>query len=376
MRIKNLVLNSVIVLSSVVITCLIFEAVLRFVPVSTGISIPAVNAENPTFKAFPNKQIRFSRLWKCQDVRLKHINNAGFVNSQDYVATSAAPLLAIVGDSYVEAMQVPNQDAFPEVLQANAQNLRVYSFGFSGAPLSQYLIWAKHAQENYHNDYLIVNVVGNDFDESLAKYYKFIPGFHLYKPDQNGVLQLTRTDWQPKRIREFAKKSHLLSYMVRNLEVVTVKDRLKAKFSKTAPIEYVANTAALADPERVQDSYQAIDAFFRDLPQYSGLDAKHIMFVLDDRTTAYTEDPDPYMQRSYFHMMKSYFTDRAMELGYTCIDMSEPFTKHFQQHHNRFEFTYDQHWNSLGHAVVADTIMQSPWWNNMVQNIASEKSLG
>ena len=44
--------------------------------------------------------------------------------------------------------------------------LRVYSFGASGAPLSQYLIWAGHAVREYGARAVVINVVGNDFDES------------------------------------------------------------------------------------------------------------------------------------------------------------------------------------------------------------------
>ena len=40
---------------------------------------------------------------------------------------------------------------------------RVYSFAAAGAPLSQYLIWARHAVQDYGAKALIINVVGNDF---------------------------------------------------------------------------------------------------------------------------------------------------------------------------------------------------------------------
>lgn len=363
---KKCLLNVTLVTGSIIFTCLALEVALHFFPVSTGISIQPVNSHNHTFHAVPNKKVRYSRLWNFENVRVKKINNAGFVNPQDYHAEHDKPLLAVVGDSYIEAMQVQDNEAYPSLLQAKAKDMRVYSFGFSGAPLSQYLIWAQYARQNYKNDYLIINVVGNDFDESLQKYYSFVPGYYLYTPDASGELYLQRNDWKPSKARELAKKSYLLSYLVRNVEIVTLKDRIKSKLAKRKPEHYVANTSAKADHVRVSDSYEAIDAFFRDLPKYSGLDPKHIMLVLDDRTQIYQDAHNEDIQETYFHLMKKYFLAKATELGYSTIDLAVPFKEHFQTHQQRFEFSFDHHWNSLGHSVVADSIMHSKWWQDML----------
>ena len=83
---------------------------------------------------------------------------------------------------------------YPDTLQGRLAkslegDLRVYSYAASGGPLSQYLIWARHAVKEYGAVALIINVVGNDFDESLAM-YKTAPGFWYYEPDANQVLHL------------------------------------------------------------------------------------------------------------------------------------------------------------------------------------------
>ena len=83
---------------------------------------------------------------------------------------------------------------YPDTLQgrlatALAGKARVYSFAASGAPLSQYLIWARHAVREYGAQALLINVVGNDFDESIST-YKTEVGFWQYVPDANGELDL------------------------------------------------------------------------------------------------------------------------------------------------------------------------------------------
>jgi hypothetical protein len=49
--------------------------------------------------------------------------------------------VAVIGDSYVEAFQVPHYASLAEQLEAllGEDRTEVYRFGISGAPLSQYL---------------------------------------------------------------------------------------------------------------------------------------------------------------------------------------------------------------------------------------------
>ena len=100
--------------------------------------------------------------------------------------------MAIVGDSYIEAAMVPSDEtAAARLGRAVGDKGRVYSFGASGAALSQYLAYAKYVKEVFRPDGLVVTVVGNDFDESLLR-YKRAPGFHYFSQDGNGELQLIR----------------------------------------------------------------------------------------------------------------------------------------------------------------------------------------
>ena len=46
------------------------------------------------------------------------------------------------------------------------EKYNVYSFGFSGAPLSQYLKWAEYSINVFNSKHLVFNIVENDFDES------------------------------------------------------------------------------------------------------------------------------------------------------------------------------------------------------------------
>ena len=118
------------------------------------------------------------------------------VNDQDYVR-EGPPLIAVIGDSFIEAQMVPYAETLQGRLAAAlAGKFRVYSIAASGAPLSQYLVFAGHAVRDYGAGAAVINVVGNDFDESLAA-YKLGPGFWLYAPDASGTLRLRLTEHEP-----------------------------------------------------------------------------------------------------------------------------------------------------------------------------------
>ena len=153
------------VTGSIVVWLLGAEMVLRFLPVATGLWALPVNASQPVFRFTPNRDFLFSRDWNFSLVNHGHVNNDGFINDENYAETDPRPLLAVVGDSYVEAAMVPNGKTFYRRLAEKLkQNGRVYSFGASGAPLSQYLVWAQYAAQKYRPAGLAIVVVGNDFD--------------------------------------------------------------------------------------------------------------------------------------------------------------------------------------------------------------------
>ena len=97
-----------------------------------------------------------SKGWNFSIVNRVHINNAGFVNDRDYEAGETTPLLAVIGDSYVHAPMVSYPDTLHGRLSAAIEGRgRVYSFAASGAPLSQYLVWARHASDIYRPDAMV-----------------------------------------------------------------------------------------------------------------------------------------------------------------------------------------------------------------------------
>ncbi|MFL5066672.1 MAG: hypothetical protein ACJ8FP_13135 [Xanthobacteraceae bacterium] len=352
--------------SGSVLACLLFaEIVLRFLPVATGMWAMPVNASNPIFRFTPDREFLFSRDWNFSLVNRGHINNDGFVNDENYAENDSRPLLAVVGDSYVEAAMVPNDKTFYRRQSAKLGGKgRIYSFGASGAPLSQYLVWAQYAAQKYRAGAIAIIVVGNDFDESLWAYNKR-PGLHVYVKGPNGRLQLRRTDYRPSPLRSLVRHSALGRYLVFHLHVLETTKEIAARWGFTAAHaetpQYVGNTAAEASPERVRDSQEAIAAFLDDLGKMVALPPDRIALLVDG---ARYESNIEVTERSYFGQMRGYFMRQASQRGYEVIDLQPLFVARSRDG-SRFEFPTDAHWNAIAHEVAAEALGASRLYRMM-----------
>src|ERR1043165_7534073 len=283
-RRKELLVNLLLSLASIAFCLLSAEVVLRFLPVSTGLRSMPVTAADPVLHFTPNRPFLNSLGWTMHNVVQGRVNNAGFVNDQDYVR-DGPPLIAVIGDSFIEAQMV----AYPETLQgrlpaAFKEKFRGYSFAGSGAPLGQYLIWAGYAVKEFGARAVVINVVGNDFDESLTA-YRIGPGFWQYAPDADGVLQLKLNPYQAGTLISLVRHSALARYLIINLgiqnRIFSIRWLGELIFGKPANAQprYAGNTDASTDEKRMRDSLAAIDAFFRDIPERIGLPADRVLFA-------------------------------------------------------------------------------------------------
>ena len=342
----------------ILLAALLLEVVLRFLPVNEGLMVQPVNEENPVMHFAPSRDFVWSKGGTFAIVARKHSNNEGFLNDQDYDGAATGPLVAIIGDSYVEAAQVDNAEAQHGLLAKQAGNRgRVYSFGASGAQLPAYLTFADHARRKYRPAAMVFTIVGNDFDESLWT-RRTVPGLH-YFDDETADWPLRRLDYAPSRLKTLGRASALVRYGLLNLDLDWrgLERRLLGGGSAK---EFVGNTAANTEAQRVEGAKRAVAEFFKRLPEMTGLPASRILFVLDGmRPELYASSSLTEAERSFFGVMRQHFVKASTAYGAELIDLQEVFLKHYERHGERFEFAIDGHWNELGHRVVAEAISES-----------------
>lgn len=377
---KKVLFAAIAIAMGTAIPLVLAEITLRFLPVSTSLFGQPVNETSPVFRFMPDRDYLWSKDWNFSIVNGGRVNSSGFVNDREYEADTTSPLLAVIGDSYVEATMVPYAETIQGRLAAKIKRHgRVYSFAASAAPLSQYLVWARHARETYRPDAMVFLVVGNDFDESLLAYRQW-PGFHHYSEDSGGMLKLIRIDYEPNPWRTLAQHSALVRYLLFNLQVmpslVRIKSTLGEHWKRLTSAEsnhdaggdgnvtvrkgdgtvkgrqYLGNVPRVVKAKRVADAKRAVDAFFRDLPEMAGLAPARILFLLDGvRYSSVVHDPE-----DYFINMRRYFMARAGALGYGAIDMDHHFLPEHETNGTRFEFPTDGHWNAAAHGLAAQAI--------------------
>ena len=334
------------------------EGLLRLLPVNEGLGARPVNEAQPVLRFEPGALRTWSTGWDMALANRLRVNNEGFVNTQDYDPAAPGPLVAVVGDSYVEAAMVPPAETLhARLAQELKGRARVYSFAASGAPLSQYLVYAAHARDRFHPERAVVVVVGNDFDESLLR-YKASPGFHYFRKGPGGQAELVRVDYAPGGLRALARHSRLALYLVNNLGVGSLTQRLGA--ARAGKGAFVGQTAAAADRDRLDGSLFAIDAFVELLPGAFGLPPERILLVLDaPRPDLYDPAALEKARSSYFGLMRSALEERAVAAGIRVADLQGPFLRDYAEHGQRFEFERDAHWNGRGHGLAARAVLES-----------------
>ncbi len=341
---KNLLFNFIWTFISFIFVILIMELFLRLLPVVNPIPLKDTNynlSENEIAGSFlPNRKGNHSLGRDFYVVNQYESNNFGFVSNIDYQLYSS-PKFAVIGDSYVEAVQVPYEQSFAGRIQNKFGSDQVYSFGISGAPLSQYLEFADYAEKNFSPKSYIFIVVGNDFDESLCD-YALRPGFSCF--DKNFSLKAIPNEptWWGGRL---LRASSLVRYIVFNLQI----DPRSIFSSSKKQVKYAGNTEFKKPKEVVDKSVRAIEVFFNKLKKITK--DKPVYFIFDsEREKIYSGSTQGV---SYFSEMRKISMKKALEENYFVIDMENIFIEDYKINKKKFEFRTDGHWNSYSHNLVA-----------------------
>jgi hypothetical protein len=326
------------------------EVVLRFLPVATGLHSVAVNDAQPIFHFEPNYDFVYSRDWNLRDVVRGRVNNAGWVNEQDYGRDDKLPLIAVIGDSYIEAQTVPYAETLQGRLAAALNGkARVYSFAASGATLGEFAVYAAYAVREFGAAAVVINMANYDFAGSDAAYNQ-PAGMWVYD-GAGDDKRLGLIPYRPGWLRGVVRHSVLARYLLLNLHL----DRPLTAAHLIASLMPTA-TAAAAEPDsgtRLAASTAIIPLFLRDLAHLVVLPPSRTLFVMDGARYpgALTDE--------YTNRLRQGFRAEAQARGYETVDLEPVFLARYRQRARIFETPGDPHWNGEGHAVAAEGVMSS-----------------
>ena len=345
-RLSALVTAAFVVLAYLAVA----EVVLRFLPVATGLHSVAVNDAQPIFHFAPNHDFVYSRGWNLSEVVRGRVNNAGWVNEQDYAHDDKLPLIAVIGDSYIEAQMVPYAETLQGRLAAALQGrARVYSFAASGAPLSEFAVYARYAVREFGAAAIVINMANYDFAGSDAVYNR-PAGMWVYDVAGDDK-QLRLTPYRPGLLRGIVQHSALARYVLLDLHL----DRPLTAAHLIASLA-PSGTAIAAEPDnntRLAASNAIIPLFFGDLKRLVDLPPGRVLFVMDG--AHYPQSP---MDESTSGLRQK-FRAAAEASGHETIDLEPLFFARYRQQGAIFEVPGDSHWNGEGHAIAAEGVMSS-----------------
>jgi hypothetical protein len=267
-------------------------------------------------------------------------------------------------------MMVPHEETLFGRLENDARSqygdaFRVYSFAASGAQLSQYLVYARHAQDNYNVRPMVFVIISNDFDESLPKYATH-GAFHVFSPSEDGGYEIALPgEYVP--VGGILRQSALIRYLHFHLKISRALARLRALVTARAEDMYADNTSADSSERRMADSRAAVDAFLGLLPSYAALPSQNIALVLDaPRTSLYDLQSLEDLPNGYFQQMRRYLAEQAVDRGYQVLDMAPYFFTEHKKTGVHFEWPTDAHWNGEAHKGAYEVIRDSEFYQRFL----------
>ncbi len=367
---RDIVLKIASISISFILIAVVFELGLRLMPYNSGMVASHVDETQPVYRFLANRDFQYSQDWDMKNARVRHINNDGFVSDVDYRVDDTRPLVAVIGDSFVEAVHVDwAQSVHGQLHDAMQPKARVYAFGAASAGLAQYLAWAEYARDTYKPQKLVVSIIGNDFLQSLiepgAAVMGGFAGMTYFTTDGKGGLALMRSDrGRDSFIKSILRKSALVNYLYRNMQVTAIKRKIVNLLEDVRGDEktekYVAYTYAATSDDDIALAKSQIDMFLRILPAMSGLAPQDIVLTIDGlRPDVYDDEEFAAVQDSFPAKMGRYLVEKGTARNYEVIDLNPYFIQRHKETAQLFEFPYNGHWNANGHTVMADAVLQS-----------------
>lgn len=301
------------------------------------------------------------------------INDAGWNSPVEYDSAGESPLIAVIGDSYIEGFHVGQGNRLPDLLRGALGSIRVYSFGISGASLSQYLHLLREEVSPYDPDLVVITIVHNDFHESIrfvhGDPYHVRPHFLQFAYDRkDGLTELgVESPGRVSFLRSLVRKSAFARYLTLNLaarkHVTNFVEALSQKLGPgrtdtTVLLEDDADThfEANINPARAlsikEIIEEATDYIVREL-QKTVPEAEILLLMDAPRSKIY----EGALETSRVYWLNEILANSADKVGVHHLDLTPVFWREHREKRKQFEFPTDWHWNEHGHQVAAEAVL-------------------
>lgn len=301
---------------------------------------------------------------KGENIEIKgrfRINKEGWNSPHEYTEVKSPNIyrVVVIGDSFIEALQVDYDKSYPYLMEKylneggwSNKKVEVYTFGHSGANLVHYGYILDFAAKKYKPDLAIINIVSNDFKESLWGFSR----------KDNWSLSYSEGNFrdEPPRlisnlnIKRFIRNSALVRYLAINLDLVNTSPLINRVFN--------FETRRYDTTDKIQEDFFAKDWFLKGIIKKTlnhfleirKANNSKIILVLDaDRNAIYSGKN---LEETENYKFMSAIKQVAQELNIPVVDLANSFKTAWNEKKERFDWSIDEHWNQYGHQIVADTL--------------------
>lgn len=374
-----------LILAGVFVGLLLCEVVLRVV----GYAPPNFYIHDPVVGAAlrPNSE----GWWTREGRDYIRINSQGLRDREHTKAKPANTVrIAVLGDSYAEALQLPMEKAFWAIIEARlrdcgslqGQNVEVINFGVSGYGTAQELLTLRQKVWDYSPDIVLLAITSlNDItDDSRAlkqspdvPYFVFSDGrLVLDNSFRNEWIYRLRssTFYIPVRwVRERSRAVQAL-YEARNAVSLWLQTRSEQNDSAT-PADLGTDSATYKEPrdDVWRDAWRVTETLI--LQMRDEVKEKRAKFFVVTLSAPAQVLPDPNEREEFMrkHSIKDLFypdlrfRDLCEREGIPVLVLA-PELQHYAEQNKVFLHGFDStigsgHWNEMGHRIAGE--MMSNW---------------
>jgi hypothetical protein len=293
--------------------------------------------------------------------------------------------IAVLGDSYAEALQVMREETFWSIMETELQQADVFAeqrvealnFGVSGFGTAQELLTLRNHVWQFDPDaVLLLFVPGNDVRNNSKRLepYQVKP---FFVPRDGGLVQDVSFRQHPDYLKAQSGLTRAKVWLINRSRLLQLLNELKHRASygrsgsETAAGEPGLDDWVYWEPE--DDSWtEAWDITERLLMEtHEETRQRGVLFVVAVGTSASQIDPDPTVRQAYQDRLgveDLFYPDRRIEslgtrCGFPVVSLARPMREHAEEHReylHGFENTRPGtgHWNAQGHAVAGRVLAE------------------
>jgi hypothetical protein len=332
--------------------------------------------------------------WRREALTYVRINSHGFRDREHTIAKPPGTLrIAVIGDSYVEAFQVPLEKGFwsvmerklPECPRAAGSNVEVLSFGVSGFSTASELILLQKRVWQYAPDIIVLLVTtGNDIRDNSRALTPYGSQPRPYFVSQNGKLVLddsiltARNDTLIFRLHQswIGKSFNWLQSHVRLMGLIyAAREAYQSSAPPSRKNTGSANEPGLADevyrkPDNPdwEDAWRVTEELMVQMREE--VQARGARFLVVTGSSGIQDNPDPAVRQQHMTRLgvrDLFYPDQRIKAlgeheGFKVLNLAPAFQDYASRNgvflHGAEDAKGKGHWNEMGHRLAGELIAE------------------